>query len=84
MSEDEAIERAADAMFNDQNVNDNELQAAGPRIQRERAYLFGQIRLRRNNNIDLCCFHNLSKGFLWMLFFASFFLVLLLLYAAFA
>mmetsp|Transcript_20685 Transcript_20685/g.27917 ORF Transcript_20685/g.27917 Transcript_20685/m.27917 type:complete len:119 (+) Transcript_20685:572-928(+) len=82
MDEEEAVGRAADRMFNDRMVDNQDPQAQPVQVQEEREYLFGQVRIRQNNNVDVCCMHNLSKGFIYMFIFVTVILICLILYSA--
>ena len=82
-NEDEMVDRLADRMFNDRLLGNEEGQEQVQEAPvQEREYLFGQIRVRANNTMDLCCFRNLSKGFVYMLGFVVIILICLILYAA--
>ena len=81
--EDEMVDRLADRMFNDRLLGNEEGEAQALEAQpQQREYLFGLIRVRGQNTMDLCCFRNLSKGFVYMLAFVVIILICLILYAA--
>ena len=61
-------------------MGDDDPQAAV--VVAERTWLYGLIRRRRNNHVDVCCVHDLSKDFLYMLLFVASIFAMLLLYVA--